>query len=416
LGLKAEQVQNLQVRVWHVRQTGAEDIFTDLAEEFSQTNPWGIQVQTASFEDAAELADQIQANLYGELPDLAPLYPYQTAHLGAGGGRLVDLAPYVSDPEWGFTPEERADFSPPFWDEPAAGGRRFGIPYYRLAQVLYYNEGWAEELGFDQPPATAQEFQDQACAAAQAVSSESEGVRERRGGWLVDTSTATAAGWLAAFGGNLQPSGAQGYALNTPETRQAFEYLRGLYDQGCAWSGENVSPLSEFAARQALFSAGSIAGLQSQAAAFAQAGRAEAWTVLPFPSPEGQPAVFTYGPTLSILKSAPERQLAAWLFLKWLVSPESQKKLVEATGVLPVRPSAIGQLGEYRSAQPQWAAALDLLPYARPEPGDLSWKTVRLVLSDAAAQLFDPLFQASQIPELIEMLDATAAEMYEQTR
>jgi ABC-type glycerol-3-phosphate transport system substrate-binding protein len=411
----AGQVQGLRIRFWHVRLPGEEDIFAALAEEFSRTNPWGIQVETAAFEDPAEMVDRILANIYGELPDLAPLYPYQAAHLGSSGSLLVDLAPYVLDPEWGFSQEETADFSPPIWEGQAAGGRLPGIPYYRLAQGLYYNESRAQALGFDRPPATPQEFKTQACAAARDMREEL-GEDERRGGWLVDTDTATIAGWLAAFGVEPELPGERGYAFDTPETRQAFEFLRELYGQGCAWNGGDLSPLGEFAAGRALFVAGGMAGLQDQAAAFAQAGREDSWTVLPFPSPEGQPALPVYGPSLSILKSAPERQLAAWLFLKWLVSPESQKRLVEGAGVLPARGSPVELLGEYRSAHPQWAAGHDLLPYARPEPGDATWKTVRLVLSDAAGQLFAPLFEAGQIPALIEMLDATAEEMVSQSR
>ncbi len=39
---------------------------------------------------------------------------------------------------------------------------------HQSAQVMFYNNTWASELGFDAAPQTADEFKEQACAAAAA--------------------------------------------------------------------------------------------------------------------------------------------------------------------------------------------------------------------------------------------------------
>lgn len=411
-GLKTQDVHGETIRFWYA--PGAREL-SSLAGEFNRSNPWGITVETESFEDDTELVEKIQASLYGKLPDLAAIYPFQAVHLNSSGGLIVDLGPYIVDRDWGFSGEEIRDFLPSFWGQDVYEEKRLGIPFYRQVQALYYNETWAKELGYNTPPATPQEFKVQVCAASRAKGGELEG-GARLGGWLVDTDTATMAGWIYAFGGEIDAPSGKGYEFNTPQTRQAFTFLRELVDAGCAWSGPNHAPSSEFTGRKALAIAGSITGLSSQAAEFSSASSKDQWTVLPFPSPQGKPAIDSYGPSLSILRSTPRKQLAAWLFLKWLASTESQASLVRSYGILPVRASALDRLGEYRKDHPQWAAALDLLSYARLEPGYASWKTVRLVLSDAGVQLFSPTFKTGEIPELIKTLDSTAAEIHGQSK
>jgi multiple sugar transport system substrate-binding protein len=213
----------------------------------------------------------------------------------------------------------------------------------------------------------------------------------------------------------LAPDG-QGYRFNTPETRQAFHFLKSLVDEGCAWAGVNPPYGLEFASRKALTVAGSTAGLPAQKEAWDSVSNTDQWTAIPFPSPESRPVVYAYGPSLSIVKSNREQQLAAWLFLKWLVLPENQVRLARSSSALPVSISALDDLQEYTDEQPQWAAALELLPYARTEPGNASWRTVRLVLSDAGNQLFSATFPADAISDLIIQLEATAEEIRTQSR
>ena len=110
------------------------------------------------------------------------------------------------------------------------------------------------------------------------------------------------AGWIYAFGGEITNPDAPGYLFNTPETKQAFEYLKGLQESGCAWSDTDVDPQSEFANRQALFVVGSLFDIPAQQEAFTQAGSTDEWTVIPFPS-SSQAVVDTYGPSLMITRS-----------------------------------------------------------------------------------------------------------------
>jgi multiple sugar transport system substrate-binding protein len=418
LGVTASQLSGLKIRFWHTRaeQLDGGDILETLVSEFNRDNPWGISVDTAQFGSYGEIFQAVQTSLYGQLPDLLVGYNYQAAGLDFSGGRLVDLNLYVEDPVWGLTPAEAGDYYPAFWAQDLVDGKRLGIPFYRSVQLIYYNQTWAEELGFKSPPANAQDFAEQACAAAEAV--KAAGVSE--GGWAINTDPPSMLGWIYAFGGQVTDQSSPGYAFSSIETGRAIQFLYQLYDQGCAWVAASRYPNQEFASRQALFITGSVSGLPAQVQAFQQAGSGDRWTAIPFPpaSESGVtgPALVAYGPSFSVMKTTPEVQLASWLFLRWLVSPENQVRWSHSYAAFPPRESVQDLLADYAALHPQWAAALNLLPYARVEPALPSWGSVRWALSDAGGFLFSPFFSVEQLPDLVQELDRTAAELHRQSR
>jgi ABC-type glycerol-3-phosphate transport system substrate-binding protein len=156
----------------------------------------------------------------------------------------------------------------------------------------------------------------------------------------------------------------------------------------------------------------SVTNLPYQAEMMQHAGNTDRWTVLPFPSPDGQPTIDAYGPSFEVFKSTPERQLAAWLFARWLLVPQNQVRLAEAAHAYPVRRGALDLMKDFQASQPQWSRAEQLLEYARPEPTARSWKTVRWALSDAATQLFRSYFTIDKVPELVKLLNQTAADIH----
>ena len=70
-----------------------------------------------------------------------------------------------------------------------------------------------------------------------------------------------------------------------------------------------------------------------------------------------------YGASLAILKTTPQQQLAAWLFLKWMSEPEQQARWAGVTGYYPTRRSAADLLATYFSENPPYAKAFEFLSY-----------------------------------------------------
>lgn len=419
LSVTGAELHGVQVRLWHpwTGSTGA--ALKALVDEFNSTNQWGIHVSVNSYEGFGRLDEAMEsAIILDTLPDVLVDYGYQAQHWDESD-ILADLTPYVNDPVWGLSSAEQSDFYPGFWAEDQVTNqtsgqtRRLGIPFYRSAYVLFYNQSWARELGYLNPPDTPQEFGTQACAAAKAVVAQGSKSDQGKGGWLITPQPGALAGWIYAFGGAIANPNGEGYLFYTDQTKHAFETIKDWLVRSCAWSEPGVEAQSEFANRQALFVVGSLFDISAQEQAFSQTGSTDQWVAIPFPS-RSQPVVDTYGPSLLITRRAPAQQLAAWLVAKWLVYPPNQAKWVSELKTYPTRQSTLSYLEETSNLDPQWTQALSLLPVARGEPSVASWSVMRWALNDAMTQLIDPKLTSDQIPVLLENLDGVAAEIYHQ--
>lgn len=67
--------------------------------------------------------------------------------------------------------------------------------------------------------------------------------------------------------------------------------------------------------------------------------------ILPYPVFEGgKKAAIQRGAGMCVIKSAPEKEYAAAVFLKWFTSPENNLRFVSCTGYLPVTKEAFGEI------------------------------------------------------------------------
>ncbi|HSF83322.1 MAG TPA: extracellular solute-binding protein [Anaerolineales bacterium] len=412
--LEASDLQDVEIVFWHPWSDETGKIITELVNEFNRSNDWGIVVQAEYQGGYDELYENVNAALGSESgPDLVAGFYYQGLNWHSSDHELVELLPYVDDPVWGFSPSEQADFYPGLWGQELWENGRFGIPAQRTAQLLYYNLTWAKELGFNTAPTTPDQFQRQACAAANTKLADTDRANDGTGGLIISTDYDAILNWIFAFDGNVVSSGGDRYTFNTPEVRAAFNFLRELFDEGCTWVSELEMPEAEFASRQGLFSIGSAAGIPSQEAAFADLSSKDEWTVIPFPSGRSQAALATYGPSFMVFQSRPDRELASWLLIKWLTSPTSQARIAQASAHFPVRASSLDLLDRLPQTYPQWSVAAAFLPSARSEPPFASWRIVRWAVSDAATQLFRYYFETFQVPQLVRLLDETANDLHD---
>ena len=411
------------IQFWAVREPGAGDLLERLVKEFNETNRWGMRVEvllhnsSGLMDEALELARQEK-----KLPNLISGYSHDLQHWQAQGISLADLESFLADPASGLTSSDQGDFYPVIWAQDllistlkSQAPVRLGLPWYRSGLVMLYNQGWAESLGFAAPPATPAQFRQQACAAAEANQKDDHQENNGTGGWLVVPEPADLLSWIFAFGGQVEKAGNAGYQFDTPAAADALTFIHELYNEQCAWRMDEPQPQIAFANRRALFISLSLTKLPDLRAVMQEQGSSDHWTILPFPSRRGG-AFDIYGPSLAVLKSTPQKQLAAWLFARWLVSPEIQARWVLASGTLPTRASVLPLLREKPGSSIQWQKAIGLLPYAQVEPADLSWRTLRWALADVLGQLMAPDFKAEQIPALLEALDQLAEEVRAEVR
>jgi multiple sugar transport system substrate-binding protein/sn-glycerol 3-phosphate transport system substrate-binding protein len=402
--------QNIQW--WHNHSGSREENMLPMIAEFNETNPCGITVEAINQGSYDDIRDKVNASISaGELP-AAIIVGYQNdqAFYQLNEG-LADLDVYLNDPTWGLTPEEQADFYPVFFAQslhPAFDNQRLGFPPNRSIEVLFYNQTWLEELGYSGPPTTPEEFREMACAAAEANG-------DGTGGYILRDDASAVAAWTYAFGGDILTEDKTGYVYNSPATVEALTFLKGLYDDGCAYFFTEGFPDPEFAARRAIFTQGSSSGIpfyQGGVTTVAEeAGRdPDVWGVAAIPHTTPDPVMNIYGGDIMITANSPEQQLAGWIFIKWFTEPETQARWDAISGYFPTRAGANEFLGDFIAESPygaQYQQALEFLPYGTYEPQLISYTAVR----DLTQQAFNEIMQGADIQSTLDQLTEDTNEL-----
>ena len=390
---------------WHNHSGSRGEKLQEMIDEFNATNACGITVDAQNQGGYNDIRDKMNAGIQtGELPGLVVGYQNDQAFYALGDG-LVDINAYLVDTTWGLTSDERDDFFGAFLEQGvhlAFGGQRLGFPPNRSMEMIFYNQTWLEELGFDGPPETPDDFRAMACAAAEANG-------DGTGGYILRDDASALASWTYAFGGNVLTEDGTGYVYDGAATKEAMGFLKELYDEGCAYFFTEGYPNSEFAARRAIFAQGSSSGIPFYAGDLAAAENADEWGVTAIPHTTAEPVQNIYGGDIMIPYTTPETQLASWVFLKWFTEPGPQAWWVEISGYFPTRESALDLLDE-DSLMPQWLQAADLLPYGTYEPQLISYQGVR----DAAQRAFNRIMQGGDIDEILSALTEEANDLQDE--
>ena len=397
---------------WHNHSGSREERLKVMIDDFNATNECGITVEPLNQGSYNDIRNAVNTSVAaGEVP-AALVVGYQNDQAFYQlNDTLVDLNIYLNDPHWGLTEEEQAQFYSSFFDQSihvAFDNQRLGFPPNRSIEMLHYNKTYLEELGYDAPPATPEEFQEMACAAAAASES---GV----GGFVLRTDASAVAAWTYAFGGDILTEDGAGYVYNTPATVDALSFVQELALPGedglvCAYFFDGF-PNPEVASRNALFSMGSSSGIPFYEGDFKtigeEKGSVDEYAVAAIPHTTPDPVMNIYGGDVMIVKTTPEQQLAAWEFVKWFTSPEAQARWVEISGYFPTNSGATEFLGEYEAANTVYASALELLNYGTFEPQLISYQSVR----DAAEEAFNAILQGADVQETLDELTETANEL-----
>lgn len=349
---------------WHQQAGEAEEVLLELIDQFNASNEWNITVIGEYAGSTNAIYDKVRGRVGSSaLPGLVGAEPYQAAAYAAQG-TSVALDPYVTSSRWGYTQPGLGDFFP---SALAAGalppsGAIYGWPLYESMDVLVYNEDWLAELGYDGPPETWEQFAEMACRAAAQPFSGVTG-EGRALGFEYSLDAARFATFVFSRGGNVVSEDGTRYVFNGLEGLEALTFLRDLLDRGCAMPATDPrGERADFGTGQVLFTISSTTGL-SQYKQAVSAGAGFQWRIYPPPHTSAQPRMNVYGASLAILKTTPQQQLAAWLFLKWMSEPEQQARWASVTGYYPARRSAADLLANYFSENPLYAKAFEFLSY-----------------------------------------------------
>lgn len=373
-----------------------------MLDRFNTTNRWGIAARGERLEDPAALYARIRAGAsVGKLPDLAITSPGYLAAV-AMEGLAVELTPYLKSPRWGFPADEREEFFPSVLEvgQLSRPSGRYGFPFVLSAGLLVYNRGHLRQLGYDHPPRTWEEFREMACAASEPAN----GLY----GYEFAASGHTFMRLLIGRGGRMVSSDGKEYTFGGAEGQEALAFLQTLVQEGCAIRESRWEQAeADFGAGRVLFVLSSTAHIPHYRQVAAKRGGLD-WAVAPLPTSSGAPVTDLFGLSWFIPPTTPQRQLAAWLVVRWMNEQPQQDRWVSLYNHLPHRLLSPEVQASLLEEVPQYADVLALLEVnAVIEPAVPGYEQCRDILGTVVSAVAGGEEPASRLKEAVESCQAT---------
>jgi multiple sugar transport system substrate-binding protein/sn-glycerol 3-phosphate transport system substrate-binding protein len=396
---------------WHNHTWEREEELNKIVGDFNASNEWGITVVAEHQGSYNDIFDRMLGVLNtSDAPQLVVAYQNQAATYQVSEG-LVDMNPMVNSPKWGLSEEEQTDFFPAFWAQdvfPTYGDARLGFPPNRSSEVLYYNVEWLKELGYDAPPKTPEDMKEMACKAVEQPFSKA--TAEGPMGYELRIDASRFASFTFAHGGDIYDYNSNQFTYDSAAAVAAMTFVQDLFNSGCAAiATENYGDQADFGAGKLLFATGSSSGLPFYEMEIDDGARFE-WNVAPIPYTTSEPVMNIYGLSLSIPRTTPEGELAAWLFVRYYTSPDVQAGWAKASGYFPVRASVAEGMADYFAENPIYKTAFDLLEFGAFEPPVPGYEFVRIKVNEAMAAILDGADVASTLAILNEEANAILAD------
>jgi multiple sugar transport system substrate-binding protein/sn-glycerol 3-phosphate transport system substrate-binding protein len=372
--------KNVQVTYWHNRPQKDQDLLQSMLDAFNKSNPYGItaraEIAGAAYPDVYNKVNAaIQA---GQPPELSVAYQNQAAFYRAQGA-VIDLNPYLGSKKYGLSADDVKDYFQTFLDSdanPQFKGERLGFPTQRSIEVMYHNVDWLAKLGFDKVPQDWKTWEDATNKASDAANN--------KYGFAFKHDASNFASEVFSRGGRILSPDGTAYVFNSQAGVDAITLEQRLFKNKSAvevQTSERNGEQSRLAAGNVLFAFGSSSGLPFYRDAVDKGAKFK-WDIALLPFTD-KPAVNLYGASVSVYKTTPEKQLAAWLMIKFLGEKPQTVKWAVNTGYLPVRQSAKDDVIAAYKADPKWGAAAD--SYAKM----FDWFQYALIESPVAG--YDPV-------------------------
>ena len=422
MGIPWSNLDGLEIEFWHVWDLDEHGSgMKYIIDQFNQENGWGITVKSVDqglFQNPREsvetaFKDGLVPNLM--IIDDLPIPGWYEE------GYIIDLNPFIEDPAAGFTTTEMKEFYPGLFEEyTLRGGIRPAIPFVQAIQVMYYNQSWGKELGFQTPPENYADVYEQSCASTQNSQDDQDDSNVQSGGLILYPDAASITSWIYAYEGTLLDRESGKYQFTSREFREVgMDWITMLQD-GCGLMITGYpNPMAQeieidqFNRRGALMIMSSSKNYHLIHMGANTTGRADDWTMIPFVGPDGDKAVTAEVQSSVIFDSNPDEELAAWLFLKYLTSPEIQAEWVQDSYYYPVHKGASRFLNDYRIDNPHWSQGYTLLRYSKANQLHQSWEVIQQAVGDAFEAIL--LNSPEEMTTLLNQLNQVAAELVSYT-
>lgn len=320
------------IEYWHVNaESFGGATVKQLVDQFNKENP-DIEVVAKYNPDMYKgLTQNLQAAMAsGKNPDVVQMgYSYLNY-----AGENLKYTP-IQDIIAKYSPEDKTYLQDNFLPNVLSlattdDGKQIGIPYSVSVPVLYYNPEIFKQAGLnpDQPPRTWQEVVQYAKTIKEKTGNVGFFMQEYADNWAQQA-------LIESNGGHIltKKEGKTVAGFDSPESAQAYQMLADMVKDGSGLHATNEEAFQAFLSGKL----GMVCTTIGKRENFEKSAK---FTVMAtqFPTFEGKPRkVPAGGNLLMIFSQDPEKQKAAWRFVKFLESPEALAIWTKGTGYMPPR-------------------------------------------------------------------------------
>ena len=343
----------VKITFWYSIGGANGDLLRAMTEEFNKAQS-AVEVEATYTGSYADTAQKVTTALESKtLPNCGLV---AAAPLFTGRENNYKILEYAN----GADGLDKDDFWPVLWDYNVYGGKIASLPFNNSTPVMYYNKDLMKKAGLDpaKPPTTWDELKTQATV-----------IKTKLGAEGVVPINFDSPDWmLKAFilqnGGKIVNADATDVAFASAEGYEAMAFWKSLID-------EKLMPPAQHKTVSDVFIGGKLAFLYCSTGNVGKvvSGAKFDWNTAFLPKNKKY-AVTVGGAQLALFPSTPEKEKAAWTFLKWLLNKENAAKWAAKTGYVPVRKSIMTspELTKLFTDQPQYKAGFEQLQYGETYP------------------------------------------------
>jgi sn-glycerol 3-phosphate transport system substrate-binding protein len=400
----ADAGEPIEITFWHGLNVDNETAIQGAVDAYNAAQD-RVRVRAENQGGYEETIDKYFQSGVGDRPAVVMFPDYSTQ-------RAIDSRAIV--PVGACTDADRYDlstFQPSTLAAYSAAGVQWGMPFNVSNPVLYYNRNVFVAAGLDpdQPPRSLEQLRDysqqivDSGAAAYGIALDSGS--DSGGGWYIEQWFANM-GELYADNGNGRLAPATRVLYDGPAGVRMLTYVQQLITDGLAFyvgdnagGGDQLFKLAD-PAEPAAMAIGTSAGLGTVLNVLAgglvpDLGPDDVG-IGPLPGPGPAPTALVGGAALYVTEGRSDPEIAAaWDFIEFMVSPQTQSTFASQTGYAPVRAEALEiepALSVY-AADPRFRVGFDQL-VASPDSPALQGailgpqREIRTITARAVAEVF----------------------------
>jgi ABC-type glycerol-3-phosphate transport system substrate-binding protein len=373
--------KKVELTFWHAKSGAKGDKLNQIIDGFNGSQNT-IIVQPQFQNDYTSLYKKLLTSIAGgQLPDLADAYPSQVSEYQSANV-VISLDDYINSSKYGLSKADLDDFIKAYLDEntyPEYNNSHLSFPFSKSLLVLYYNADKLKAANYSKTP--DQWTWDDFASAGKAMTSGS------NKGWAIAIDASTFDGMVFSRGGKLISPDQKHWLLNQQQGQDSLQvYVNSIKDGWGYKTAQAGADQVDFGAGRAALLLATSSNIANQTKQVNGDGKFN-WNIANIPHSAGaSPATVLYGGSVAVFKSTPERQLAAWQFIKYFTSPEVTADWSVSTGYAPVRQSAVLSSKvqtEMKNTPPYGVLLTQIVQYGKPETTVRGTQDTRTFIEDA---------------------------------